>query len=604
LFLDSPCDISLDSPMLWKTALLMKVLSLLSLAFLLLQTGANPHTQPKPTGSIEGTVTRAGSNQRIIGARVTMIRRLTPNPPAAIPPAITDDTGKFVFSGLEDGVYSIQVQADGYMPQAYATLGATASLINVSGGRPTKDINVALTPRANISGRVRDTSAQPVINLPVQLLRYSYDNQGRRSYQTVGATTTDDRGEYRIAGVAPGRYWLLAGKPGNGNEVPSAPDYAFYPGVKEIANAVVIDLQPGMNLPSVDLTLEAKPRTFKVRGKIVDSRTGQPPARARVFVAPQMPGLNATADKFIGPDVPSPNYDGRTGIFEIRDLLPGTYFVVAIVVDTPVPAQPGPVVHASGLLSVNVASSDLDGLTIPVVPAGTLPGRVRVEGRLPAQMTIDRMIVRLVPAGANMQTSLSGMMANVLSQNPSGSVSADGAFQLMNIVPGDYRIEFNIPTGNGAGGPQYTTMQAANAYIKDARLDGVDVLNAPLHFSGSAHNGLEVTLAFGSGRVEVTVTDARLQPVRAGRVVAVPERARFRTDLFRSLSTDENGRSAFPALAPGDYKIFAFESVEDNGWFDPELLARSEGQAASVHVSASATQAVSVQIVPAEGKRQ
>jgi hypothetical protein len=95
-----------------------------------------------------------------------------------------------------------------------------------------------------------------------------------------------------------------------------------------------------------------------------------------------------------------------------------------------------------------------------------------------------------------------------------------------------------------------------------------------------------------------------LQPVRAGRVVAVPERARFRTDLFRSLSTDENGRSAFPALLPGDYKIFAFESIEDNGWFDSALLARSEGRATSVHVSESATQAVSVQIVPAEAKRQ
>jgi len=184
------------------------------------------------------------------------------------------------------------------------------------------------------------------------------------------------------------------------------------------------------------------------------------------------------------------------------------------------------------------------------------------------------------------------MMAKVLSQNPPGIVATDGTFRLSNVIPGDYRIEFHLPIGNGAGGPQYGTMQAANAYIKDARMDGVDVLNAPIHFSGSVNNGLEITLAFGRGRVEVTVTDAKLQPVRSGRVVAVPERARFRVDLFRSLSPDENGRSAFPALPPGDYKIFAWESVEEYGWFDPDLLARSEGRAASVHVSDSATQAV------------
>jgi hypothetical protein len=542
----------------------MNVLSLLAFAFLLLQT--------KPIGSIEGTVTTAGSNQLIIGARVTTIRRLTPTEPAAIPAAITDDTGKFVFSGLQDGVYSIQVEADGYMPQAYATPGATASLVSVSGGRPTRDIHVALTPRANISGRVRDTSQQPLIHVPLQLLRNSYDNQGRRSYQTVGTAATDDRGQYRVAGVAPGRYWLLAG--GMRNDVPSVRDYAYYPGVKEIANAVVIDLQPGMDLSGVDLTLEAKSRTFAVRGQLVDSRTGQPPARARVVAVSQMPGLSVNAD------VASPSYDGNTGMFELRELLPGTYSVVAMAMDT----------QSSGLLPVTIASSDVEGLILPVDLAGTLPGRVRVEGRLPAQMTTDPLMVRLVPAGAN---------ATAISQIPSGLVTPDGTFQVPIIIAGDYRIEFYIPTGNGPRGPQYTTMLLTRAYIKEARLDGADVLNAPLHFPRSINSGLEVTLAFGGGRVEVTVTDARLQPVRAGRVVAVPERARFRTDLFRSLSTDENGRSAFPSLPPGDYKIFAFESIEDNGWFDPELLARSEGRAASVRVSESGTHAVSVQIVPA-----
>jgi protocatechuate 3,4-dioxygenase beta subunit len=495
-------------------------------------------------------------------------------------------------------------------PQAYATSGATASLASVSAGRPTTDINVALTPKANIGGRVRDTSGQPLINAPVQLLRYSYDNQGQRSYQAEGTTSTDDRGEYRMAWVTPGRYYLLVGKPStasnasNSNEGPSVLDYAFYPGVREIANAVLIDLQPGMDLPSVDLTLEAKPRTFKARGKIVDSRTSQSPVRTSVFVVSQMPGLDPKADSFGSLDVSSLNYDGKTGNFEIRDLLPGTYSIVAIVTDMSVPGEPGPAGQSSGLLPVNVTSSDIDDLTITVAPAGTIPGRVRIDGQLPAQMAIDRLLVRLVPAGTNVQTSLSGMMAKVLSQNPPGIVAADGTFRLSNIIPGDYRLEFYLPIGNGTGGPQYGTMQAANVYIKDARMDGVDALNAPIHFSGSVNNGLEITLAFGRGRVEVTVTDARLQPVSSGRVVAVPERARFRVDLFRSLSTDENGRSAFPALPPGDYKIFAWESIEEYGWFDPDLLARSEGRAASVHVSASATQAVTVQITPAEGKRQ
>jgi hypothetical protein len=222
-------------------------------------------------------------------------------------------------------------------------------------------------------------------------------------------------------------------------------------------------------------------------------------------------------------------------------------------------------------------------------------------------MTMERLTVRLTPVGGA-QNSLPGVIANAFYQSSQTNAAADGTFRLVNIVPGDYRIDFsgfptNVNNPNNPGTQFYGSMQTANAYIKDARLDGNDALNAPVRFSGSVNNGLEIVLAFGSGRVEGTVTDSRSQPVAAGRVVAIPDRMRFRTDLYRTLAVDLNGRFAFPTLPPGDYKVYAWESVEDNGWFDPDLLARSEGRAVSVHVSESSTQTVSVQITPAEGQR-
>src|SRR5687767_14726808 len=186
----------------------MKILSFLSLAVLLIQAGVNPLQQPRPTGSIEGTITRAGTSQPLANARVTVSRRAAAAPvavgarggapaPAPITPVMTDDKGKFVVSGLEDGAYNVQVVANGYIAQPYGqrVLNGPGAPVNVNGGQPTKDINVALMPAANISGRVSDTSGQPLVGISVQLLRYSYDLNGQRTYQSAGNTFTDDRGE-------------------------------------------------------------------------------------------------------------------------------------------------------------------------------------------------------------------------------------------------------------------------------------------------------------------------------------------------------------------------------------------------------------------------
>jgi hypothetical protein len=626
----------------------MKLLSLAPLAVLLLQAGLNPPPQQKPTGSIEGTVTGSGTNLPVANARVAIGRRGQP-PPGALPapvagrgatpalppiPAVTtDDKGKFVVPDLDNGAYTVQVTANGYVARPYglqaisSTVSPVASPVNVMGGQPTKDINVVLTPAANISGRIRDSSDQPIVNVSVQLLRYTYNYQGQRSYQSAGTTRTDDHGEYRMYWVTPGRYYLLVGRPStgsnaygeflvgdsrgggaNGNEVPSVLGYAFYPGVQEIANARTIDMQAGADLQSVDLTLVTKPRTFKVRGKIIDSRNGQPPPRAGVFVAPPMQGLGQD-DSFFISDSASPNYNGKTGTFEIKDLLPGPYSIVAMVTDTPLPGVRGPVGRSSAMVPVTIGSTDVDNLTISVEPAGSIPGRVSIEGQLPAQMSMERLRVQLVPVG-NAQSSLSSVLSNAFYQNSQTNVAADGKFRLVNVVPGEYRVEFGgFPVNASAGpnnpaGTQYIgTMQTGNAYIKDAQLDGADAFNVPLRFSGSVNNGLDVVLAFGSGRVEGTVTDGRSQPVTAGMVVAVPDRLRFRTDLYRPAAIDPGGKFTFPSLPPGDYRIFAWESVEANGWFDPDLLARSEGRAHSVHVAEMSTQTISMQIIPAEGSR-
>ena len=54
-------------------------------------------------------------------------------------------------------------------------------------------------------------------------------------------------------------------------------------------------------------------------------------------------------------------------------------------------------------------------------------------------------------------------------------------------------------------------------------------------------------------------------------------------------------------IAPGDYKVFSWEALEEYAWFDPELLAQSETRGHAVRTSESSTETIEVRLIPAGG---
>jgi len=85
--------------------------------------------------------------------------------------------------------------------------------------------------------------------------------------------------------------------------------------------------------------------------------------------------------------------------------------------------------------------------------------------------------------------------------------------------------------------------------------------------------------------------------------VLVPDRARFRVELYQRLTTDKGGRFAIAPIPPGDYKVFAWESVEEFSWFDPDVLTRNEPRSRTVHVTETSAEAIDIRVIPADGAR-
>src|SRR6185436_2190424 len=131
---------------------------------------------------------------------------------------------------------------------------------------------------------IRDNTGQPVAGLQVQLLKSTYNANGQRSFQSAGSSRSDDRGEYRLFWITPGRYLVMASSTANSNvgAVISSPNEmagdsiapTFYPGSADISQAVTIDVKPGADIGGVDVIVNRQ-ASYRIRGRLIDSRNGQ-----------------------------------------------------------------------------------------------------------------------------------------------------------------------------------------------------------------------------------------------------------------------------------------------------------------------------------------
>src|SRR5206468_273168 len=151
------------------------------------------------------------------------------------------------------------------------------------------------------------------------------------------SAAANDRGEYRLYGIPPGNYYLNVGngpgllrRPGQagfGNPG-SIATYAvsFYPGVADLSQAALIEVKSGGEIIA-DMRVERQ-RMYRVRGRIIDSRTGQPPTMADVSLSYR--SLSGGGGSFSS----GPSYDPASGAFELQNVIPGQYIIQAQIPET------------------------------------------------------------------------------------------------------------------------------------------------------------------------------------------------------------------------------------------------------------------------------
>jgi hypothetical protein len=454
-----------------------------------------------------------------------------------------------------------------------------------------KDLVAELTPAGVVSGAIVDNDRQPLEGVTVQLMRAGYTSSGRRLFPVGGAVKSDDRGQYRIFFVAPGRYYVHAGTPLKGagidlstafNSFPETYSAVYFPGAANLQFATPVDVLPGTALSGVDFTL-SKARGVRVRGSVVDATTGMPPENnPSIWLSLRDPaGEDYTLDLTGRGKV---SYS-RNGTFEFRDVPPGSYGLIATAL------APGETLKATrlaperaGSMSLEVGNSDIEGLVVTLAPGGSIPGRIRVEGRADIDLTTffasGTKSVGFVPWFGGGQSLIPG--ASLLAW---AEIKPDGIFRIENVMPGEHRVDVSV--------------LRPGMYIKEARFGLTDILAEPFRFNGRDTGNLEIVLSPNVSSLDGIVTDGRASAAPEAQVVLIPKRSRHRTDLFKTVATDQDGRFALTNLAPGEYTLYAWEAIESNRWFDPDFVSADEQYGQSIQLSESSRHSVTLRLIPA-----
>lgn len=546
---------------------------------------------------ISGTIVRQDTGEPLGKATVTLTGEQDGRPLQSVSSG-TD--GKYSFDDVPPGRYRIAATRNGYVRAEYGDRegNGCGAAVTLAQGQRLGDVRVGMMAASAIAGRLLDQDGEPVVSVGVQALRYSYQN-GKRTLQAVQTVSTNDLGEYRLFGLTPGRYYVGAAMENTGAQgaarvflpapappppPPLPPGQALtgvvnlvtslrtpdssvierfvptlYPGVSDAQSASPVELRPGESFLRADMRLNLV-RTRKVRGTLAGVTVG---GRQRFSVTLVPRSELSMANTAAHNASTSPD-----GSFELTAVLPGSYFLTATGNDTSG--------RVFGRIAVDVVDRDIEGVSLPMLKGTTLTGRIASDDPAAVQR-VQTVTLRPLNEGAPGFPNL-----NLSVQ------AKEGRFQLDGIPPGEYLAGL---TFNGPGG----------MYMKAMRMDSQDVRNG-LRLDGQAAAELEMEVGTRGAVLDGTVVSDQQRPVAGATVVLVPDTfLRQRSTLYKTVSTDNEGRFHLDTIAPGDYKVFAWEDVERGAWEDPTFLRPIESRGRSLVLRDGGSEAVQIAAIPSNG---
>ena len=478
-------------------------------------TEARDMTAAKGTGAIKGKVVATDSGKPMRRVQISLS-----SPDFSESRTIsTTAQGVFEFKDLPAGRYSVSATRPGYIRLQYGQRrpGEPGRPIQLSDGQRIADANFSLPRTGSIAGRITDEVGDPLSEVSIYPAQWKYFRGKRRMVPVAGGgpfNRTDDTGQFRITGLEPGEYFVLATTRTTWT-VDDHPDerIGFLPtysgGTANPVEAQRVKVAMGQEAAAGDFAM-VPGRVASIAGTATYS-SGLPIAGESINVTQEFSGPGSSSS--FGIQGAKVNADGS---FLIKNIAPGEYRLSL--------RGPGDKEHpAEGVtITVTVTGEDLTGVMLVGGSGGSITGRVVSDtGEAIPFPSSSRMRVNARPVDpTSTYTSF---------DNDNGRVKDDWSFELNNVY-GLNKLSVNpLPTGWA---------------IRRIEYEGKDYADLPMELRGGQKlDGVTFVLSKTLPRIRGTLLDEHGQPAEGTALLFPEDSARWGEDsrLVRDNASRRDG---------------------------------------------------------------